>query len=128
MNTAKTSICLQWSCVCKNDHATRFGSPTRLARRGRGMQAEPIYDIAHLGHVEILTDKPEASLDFFTRIFGLIESGREGDSVYLRAFDDYEFHSLKLTATKTTGIRHAAFRAASPQALDRRGRTIAALG
>ncbi len=92
------------------------------------MQVEPIYDIAHLGHVEILTNKPEASLNFFTRIFGLIESGREKDSVYLRAFDDYEFHSLKLTATNTTGIRHAAFRAASPQALHRRVRTIEALG
>ncbi|HTS40219.1 MAG TPA: VOC family protein [Xanthobacteraceae bacterium] len=92
------------------------------------MQAEPIYDIAHLGHVEILTNKPEASLDFFTRIFGLIESGREGDSVYLRAFDDYEFHSLKLTAAKTTGIRHAAYRVASPQALQRRVRAIEALG
>ncbi len=92
------------------------------------MQAEPIYDIAHLGHVELLTNKPEASLDFFTRIFGLIESGREGDSVYLRAFDDYEFHTLKLTASKTTGIRHAGYRAASPQALERRVKAIDALG
>jgi catechol 2,3-dioxygenase len=92
------------------------------------MQAEPIYDIAHLGHVEMLTNKPEASLEFFTGIFGLIESGREGDSVYLRAFDDYEFHTLKLTAAKTTGIRHAGYRAASPQALERRVKAIEALG
>ena len=92
------------------------------------MDAEPIHDVAHLGHVEVLTDKPEASLDFFTRVFGLIESGRAGDSVYLRAFDDYEFHSLKLTAANTTGIRHAAYRAASPQALGRRVKAIEALG
>jgi catechol 2,3-dioxygenase len=90
--------------------------------------ADPIHDIAHLGHIELLTNKPEASLDFFTRIFGLIESGGDGDSVYLRAFDDYEFHSLKLTAAKTTGIRHAAYRAASPQALERRVKAIEALG
>ena len=69
---------------------------------------EPIYDVAHLGHVELLTDKPEASLDFFTRVFGLTESGRDGDSVYLRACDDYELHTLKLTAAKTTGSRHVA--------------------
>ena len=92
------------------------------------MQPEPIYDIAHLGHVELLTNKPEASLDFFTRVFGLTESGHEGDSVYLRAFDDYEFHSLKLTAAKTTGMRHAGYRAASPQALQRRVAAIEALG
>lgn len=89
---------------------------------------EPCYDIAHLGHVELLTNKPEASLDFFTRILGLTESGREGDSVYLRAFDDYEFHSLKLTASKTTGIGHAGYRASSPAALQRRVKAIEALG
>src|SRR5882724_10436677 len=89
--------------------------------------AEPIYDVAHLGHVELLTDKPDASLDFFTRVFGLTESGREGDSVYLRAFDDYEFHSLKLTAAKTTGIRHIGYRAAGPLALQRRVKAIEAL-
>jgi catechol 2,3-dioxygenase len=92
------------------------------------MTSEPICDIAHLGHVELLTDKPEASLDFFTRIYGLSESGRGGDSVYLRAFDDYEFHTLKLTAAKTTGMRHLAYRAASPQALARRVKAIEALG
>ena len=58
---------------------------------------EPCYDVAHLGHVELLTDRFEESLDFFTRVYGLTESGREGDSAYLRAFDDYEFHTLKLT-------------------------------
>ena len=26
---------------------------------------EPIFDIAHLGHIELLTDKPQESLDFF---------------------------------------------------------------
>jgi catechol 2,3-dioxygenase len=90
--------------------------------------AEPIYDVAHLGHVELLTDKPEASLDFFTRVFGLTESGREGDSVYLRAYDDYEFHSLKLTAATTTGSRHVAYRATSPQALQRRVKVLEQMG
>jgi catechol 2,3-dioxygenase len=89
---------------------------------------EPIYDVAHLGHVELLTNKPEASLDFFTRIFGLTESGREGNSVYLRAYDDYEFHTLKLTASATTGIGHVGYRCASIQALQRRAMAIEALG
>ncbi len=67
---------------------------------------EPCFDVAHLGHVEVLTNKPEESLDFFVNVYGLTESGREGDSVYLRAWDDYEFHTLKLTASKTTGMGH----------------------
>jgi catechol 2,3-dioxygenase len=89
---------------------------------------EPIFDIAHLAHIELLTNKPEKSLDFFVNILGLTESGREGDSVYLRAWDDYEFHTLKLTASKTTGIAHASYRATSPQALLRRVSAIEAMG
>jgi catechol 2,3-dioxygenase len=92
------------------------------------MTPEPCHDIAHLGHVELLTNKPEASLDFFVNILGLTESGREGDSVYLRAYDDYEFHTLKLTASKTTGVAHIGYRAASEQALLRRVKAIEAMG
>lgn len=92
------------------------------------MSDEPNFDVAHLGHVELLTNKPEASLDFFTRVFGLTESGREGDSVYLRAFDDYEFHTLKLTASNTTGMRHVGYRASSPQALQRRVAAVEKMG
>ncbi len=77
-------------------------------------------DVAHLGHVELLTPKPEASLDFFVDVMGMTESGRAGESVYLRGWDDYERYSLKLTASHTSGLGHAAFRARSSQALARR--------
>ena len=89
---------------------------------------EPCYDVAHLGHVEILTDRFEESLDFFTRVYGLTESGREADSAYLRAFDDYEVHSLKLTRAPATGVGHVAYRTASPAALARRVAAIEAMG
>ena len=42
-------------------------------------------DVAHLGHLELFTPTPEASLAFFTSVVGLHETGRSGDSVYLRA-------------------------------------------
>ena len=77
-------------------------------------------DIAHLGHVEVYTDKFDESLDFFTRVYGLTASAIEGNSAYLRAFDDYEFHTLKLTRHHTTGVGHIAYRAASEEALQRR--------
>jgi catechol 2,3-dioxygenase len=86
------------------------------------------FDIAHLGHVEVFTDRFEASLDFFTRIFGLTLSGRDDTSAYLRAWDDYEFHSLKLTRHHTTGVGHIAYRASSPAALERRVKAIEASG
>ncbi len=91
-------------------------------------QAESNYDVAHLGHVELLTNKPQESLDFFVNILGLTESGRDGQSVYLRAFDDYEFHSLKLTEAATTGMRHVGYRTSSEAALHRRVAAIEALG
>lgn len=84
------------------------------------------FDVAHLGHVEMLTDRFDESLDFFTRVYGLKLSGRDDRSAYLRAWDDYEFHSLKLTAADTTGVGHIGYRAASAQALERRVAAIEA--
>ena len=85
-------------------------------------------DVAHLGHVEIYTDHFEDSLDFFTRIFGLKLSLVQGNSAWLRAWDDYEFHSLKLTRHHTTGVGHIGYRAQSPEALERRIAAITAAG
>ena len=48
---------------------------------------------------------------------GMTETARRGDSVYLRGWDDYEHHTLKLTASKAAGMGHFAFRATSPEAL-----------
>jgi len=76
--------------------------------------------VAHLGHLEVLTPKPEDSLRFFVDVLGMTESGRQGDSVYLRGWDDYERYSLQLTGSRAFGLGHAAFRARSPQALERR--------
>jgi catechol 2,3-dioxygenase len=84
------------------------------------MHDEPVMDVAHLGHLEVLTPKPEESLRFFVDVLGMTESGRRGNSVYLRAWDDYERYSLKLTGSKTSGLGHAAFRTRSPRALQRR--------
>ncbi len=46
------------------------------------MRPEPIFDLAHLGHMELLTPKPDESLTFFVDVMGMTVSGRKGDSVY----------------------------------------------
>jgi catechol 2,3-dioxygenase len=84
--------------------------------------------VAHLGHVELLTDKFEESLDFFVNVYGLTPSGRDADSVYLRAWDDYEFHTLKLTRSDTTGMAHCGYRTSSEAALHRRVAVIEKMG
>jgi catechol 2,3-dioxygenase len=85
-------------------------------------------DIAHLGHVELLTPKPEESLRFFRDVMGMTVSGTQGDSVFLRGWDDYERYSLQLTASTSSGLGHAAFRTRSAQALERRVAALRADG
>ncbi|MEZ4662642.1 MAG: catechol 2,3-dioxygenase [Caldilineaceae bacterium] len=92
------------------------------------MKPEPIWDVAHLAHVELLTPKLDESLRFFTEIMGMSVTAQQGDSAYLRAYDDYEHHTLKLTAAKQPGLGHFAWRARSPQALQRRVAAIEASG
>jgi catechol 2,3-dioxygenase len=89
---------------------------------------EVIWDIAHLAHVELLTPKLEESTRFFTDIMGMSISDTKGDSVYLRAYDDYEHHTLKLTAHKHAGMGHFAWRAMSEKALERRVKAIEKTG
>ena len=36
-----------------------------------GIPTNPSFALAHLGHVEVLTNKFDESLDFFTRVYGL---------------------------------------------------------
>jgi catechol 2,3-dioxygenase len=89
---------------------------------------EPVMDLAHLGHLELLTPRFDDSLRFFVDVMGMTVSGQAPGSAYLRAWDDYERHTLKLTAHGTSGIRHFAFRTRSPQALERRAAALTAAG
>ena len=87
-----------------------------------------IWELAHLAHVELLTPKLEESVNFFTEFLGMSITERKGDSVYLRAYDDYEHHTLKLTAHKHSGIGHFAWRTRSQEALEARVKAIEATG
>lgn len=75
-------------------------------------------DIAHLGHAELLTPDLQQSVRFFRDVIGLHESGRTENSVYLRAWADYERHTLQLTQAAVSGLGHLAFRARSEETLD----------
>jgi catechol 2,3-dioxygenase len=87
---------------------------------------EPVYDVAHLGRVELLTPDIDASLDFFVSVLGMDEVERVGESVYLRAWGDYERASLQLTLAEHPGVGVSAWRATSDAALERRVAAIEA--
>jgi catechol 2,3-dioxygenase len=92
------------------------------------MAQEPVFDVAQLAHVEMLTPNPEGTLWFFKDLLGLQESGRENGSVYLRAYEDFYHHTLKVTEAREGGLGHVAWRTTSPQALERRVGALEASG
>lgn len=89
---------------------------------------EPIRDVAHLGHVELLTPRPDESLAFFTEVVGLREVERRGQTVYLRGWGDHDHTTFSLTESDHAGLGHAGWRAVSPRALERRAAALEALG
>jgi catechol 2,3-dioxygenase len=85
-------------------------------------------ELAHLGPVELLTPKPEQSLRFFTEVLGMEVEGREGRSVFLRGWGDYQRHSLELVEAERSGIGALGLRAWSEDALQRRVAAVEATG
>ena len=81
---------------------------------------EPIFDIAQLAHVEMLSPDPAATEEFFVKYLGLQVTHREGQSTYLPALEESQHSSLIITESAEPGLGHVAWRAQSPQALERR--------
>ncbi len=92
------------------------------------MNAEPLHDIAHLGHVELLTPRLEQSLWYFRDVLGMTAVHSAGASVYLRAWGDHAVSTLKLTEARGNGVGTIAWRAMSVAALERRAAAIEQAG
>jgi catechol 2,3-dioxygenase len=85
-------------------------------------------DVAELAHAELLSPKPEESVAFFEQMLGMEVVAREGQSVYLRCYEDRYHSSLKVTESATTGMGHAALRTRSQAALERRVAALEQIG
>ena len=92
------------------------------------MTAYTSFDVAHLANVELLTPKPAESRWFFEELLAMRVVAEDGDSVYLRTWDEYELYTIKLTASDAAGVGRTSFRASSREALDRRVAAIEATG
>ncbi|HEY3019866.1 MAG TPA: VOC family protein, partial [Solirubrobacteraceae bacterium] len=62
--------------------------------------------IAHVGHAELLVPDLAASTAFFTDVLGLQVSERAPGRVYLRAWQDWDHHTLLLTEAEEAGLDH----------------------
>src|SRR5690625_4716276 len=73
--------------------------------------------VAHLGHVEISVTNFEKSLWFFTEVLGLALTESDGDRAYLRAWQDYDHHTLVLKASDTSEVNRMSWRVSSNESL-----------
>jgi catechol 2,3-dioxygenase len=76
-------------------------------------------DLAHIHHVELLTPFAAESERFFVELFGMQVEHREGQSVFLRGWGEYQRYGLKLTEARLPGLAHLALRATSAEGLQR---------
>jgi len=84
--------------------------------------------IAHLGHAELRVNDLEGSRRFFTESIGLFVTEETDDRIYLRAWQDWDHHTLVLTRAPESGVDHVAWRVASPGDLEEYARDLKALG
>ena len=53
--------------------------------------------VMRMGRIELKVLDLEKSVDYYTNVIGLQETGRMGDSVYFKAWDEFDHHSVILT-------------------------------
>jgi catechol 2,3-dioxygenase len=66
--------------------------------------------VAHIGHVELRVPDVAKSVDFLTKFVGLRLSDAENGSAYLRAWQDFDHHTLQLTEAAESELGHIAWR------------------
>ncbi len=85
-------------------------------------------DIAQLVSVALYSPRPDESLAFFHDLLGMELSHREGQAVYLRAYEDFYQYTLKISEAAQAGLEEVSWRASSPEALERCVKRIEAAG
>jgi catechol 2,3-dioxygenase len=74
--------------------------------------------IAKLGHTHLVTPDLDKSLWFWSEIVGLEEVARSETEVYLRAYGEWEHHSLVLSKGPEARVDHIAWRTERPEDVD----------
>ena len=80
------------------------------------MAKNPHY-LSQMAHVELLSTNLEETTRFYTEMVGMDLTGRDENSVYLRAWGDYFLYTLKITKSDKQGLGAIGWRADSEDAL-----------
>ena len=70
--------------------------------------------LSQLAHVELISPKPEETVDWMVDVLGLEETTREGQSVYLRGWAEWLHSSLIVTEGPEPALGHIAWRTYGP--------------
>lgn len=73
--------------------------------------------IAHAGHASLRVKDYVASKRFFTETMGLFVTDEDDDTVYLRAWQDWEHHTLMLRKGETSALEHLGWRVEDEESL-----------
>jgi catechol 2,3-dioxygenase-like lactoylglutathione lyase family enzyme len=76
------------------------------------------YRISRLGHVEVRSIDLDRDVDYYLNVIGLHQTGREGNTVYLKGWDERHAYSFSLTQAERPGMVRMAFRTVDPEDLD----------
>ncbi len=89
---------------------------------------EPMFEVAHLASMELMSPKRKETTAFFTSILGMYVVKTGAHATYLRGYEDPYAYSLKISDSKHAGPGVAAFRTHSAEALERRAKALQAEG
>ena len=84
--------------------------------------------IAQAGHAELVVKDLAASRAFFTETMGLFVTEENETSIYLRAWQDWEHHTLILTRGERSGVAHLGWRVQDPESLEEFARHFETIG
>lgn len=84
--------------------------------------------IIRLGRAELRVMDLEKAADYYTNVIGLDEVGRADGKVYLKAWDEFDHHSLILQEADSPGLDHLAFKVENEEDLNDYEKKIAQFG
>jgi catechol 2,3-dioxygenase len=74
--------------------------------------------IMRLGRIQLRCHNWEKSVEYYKQVIGLVETARDENHVYLKAWDEYDHHSVILEKSDSAGLDHLAFKVKDEADLD----------
>ncbi|MCQ6276143.1 catechol 2,3-dioxygenase [Bacillus sp. V3B] len=84
--------------------------------------------IERVGRIQLRVHDFDKSVDYYTNVVGLDITARDENRVYLKAWDEWDHHSVILERSDSAGIDHIAFKVTSNDELSKLERKVEQFG